>query len=207
MNKSADLYFLEGCGRCALGGTPQCKVHRYPDVLKLLRAIALESGLTEEAKWGVPCYTYQGKNIAMLSAFNDFAFLSFFKGSLLADDKKILSAAGENSQAGRFAKFTDAKEVSKQKKTLLAYLFEAIELERAGAKVVFKDVSEYEVPEELNEFFQKNTAFQKAFEALTPGRQKGYLLHFNGAKQSATKKSRIEKCIPKVMSGKGFHDY
>ena len=139
MNKSADLYFLEGCGRCSLGGTPQCKVHRYPEVLKLLRAIALESGLTEEAKWGVPCYTYQGKNIAMLSAFNDFAFLSFFKGSLLADDKKILSAAGENSQAGRFAKFTDAKEVSKHKKTLLAYLFEAIELERAGAKVVFKD--------------------------------------------------------------------
>ncbi len=207
MNKSVEHYFSNGCGRCALGGTPDCKVHQWPEELKQLRRIVLECGLTEESKWGVPCYTFQNRNIAIVSAFTGYASLSFFKGSLLKDEHALLHKQGEESQAARLFKFTNWKDILALEPQIKAYLFEAIEIERAGLKIDYKDISEYSIPDELNEIFKINPAFHKAFISLTPGRQRGYLLHFSGAKQPQTKKSRIEKCIPKIMKGKGLNEY
>lgn len=206
MNKNVDLYFVEGCGRCELGNTPQCKVNFWQDELKSLRRIALESGLTEESKWGMPCYTWSGKNIVIVSAFKEYAAMLFFKGALLKDPKGILTTPTENSQSGRQARFTKASDIKKTESVLKAYLDEAIELEKSGAKVEFKKVSEFVVPEEFQSVLDKTPAVKKAFEALTPGRQKGYLLHFAGAKQSKTREARIEKCVPRILAGKGIDD-
>lgn len=206
MNPEVTPYFSEGCGRCALGGTPECKVHRWPKELKHLRNVILECGLVEELKWGVPCYTHNKANIAILAAFKDYCALSFFKGSLLHDEQKILHSPGENSQASRLFKFTSIKEITKLERIIKAYIFEAIEIENAGLKVKFKKAEEYPIPVEFELAMKKNPALQKAFYALTPGRQKGYLLHFSQAKQAATREARIEKYTPKILMGKGMMD-
>lgn len=206
MTVQADTYFTEGCGRCALGGTPECKVHTWQKELALLRQIVQACGLDEEAKWGVPCYTYQGKNIVILGAFKDSCIISFFKGTLLQDAQNILTAPGENSQSTRWVKFTNVKDIQRLETTLKEYIYEAIEVEKAGLKVTLKKTSEYPIPDELQQKFEENDAFKTAFEALTPGRQRGYLLHFSQAKQSATRMSRIEKYMPKIFEGKGFQD-
>ncbi|WP_238857877.1 YdeI/OmpD-associated family protein [Poritiphilus flavus] len=205
MNKSVDNYLIEGCGRCELGGTPDCKVHRWTEELKLLRGIVQDCGLTEECKWGAPCYTYQGKNILMLSALREYCCISFFKGSLLADAKSLLVKPGPNSQAARLFKFVDVGKVKELETNIKAYIFEAIEIEKAGLKVAFKTNPE-PLPEELVMKFEEDPVLKTSFEALTPGRQRGYILHFSQPKQSKTKIARIEKCIPMILSGIGLHD-
>lgn len=206
MNPEIDAYLLEGCGRCALGGTPECKVHNWQEELKYLRRVVLDCGLTEERKWGVPCYTHNGSNILMMAAFKDNCTLSFFKGALLKDDHKILEKPGENTQSGRVIRFTDVERIAALEPVLKTYIFEAIEVEKAGLKVNFKKASEYEVPEEFQKRLDGDPELKAAFKALTPGRQKGYLLYFSSAKQSKTREARIEKYIPKILRGIGFHD-
>lgn len=205
MNPKIDKYLEDGCMRCKYGATPQCKVHDWQDELKKLRAIVLDCGLIEELKWGVPCYTFEGKNVLMVSALKDCSVISFFKGSLLKDIDKILVKPGENSQAARYAKFTDVKEIEKLEATLKAYIFEAIEIEKAGLEVKFKKNPE-PVPDELQEKMDNDPVFKNAFEKLTPGRQRGYILYFSQPKQSKTRESRIEKCTGKILNGEGLHD-
>ncbi|MCI5056987.1 MAG: DUF1801 domain-containing protein [Flavobacteriales bacterium] len=206
MNKSVDNYFIDGCGRCHLGGTPQCKVRKWTAELKLLRDIVQSCNLTEESKWGAPCYTYNAQNVLMISALKDYCSISFFKGSLLKDDKNLLAKPGPNSQAARLFKFTKIEEIEKVKEDIKAYIFEAVENEKLGLKVTFKKNPE-PTPEELQEVMDKDPVFKAAFEGLTPGRQRGYILHFMKPKQSKTRISRIEKCTPLILEGIGLHDH
>lgn len=205
MNPNVDEYLAIGCGRCELYNTPQCKVHHWPEELVQLRRIALECGLLEEYKWSQPCYTFQGKNVLIVTALKDYACLAFFKGVLLKDPDKLLIAPGKSSQSDRQFRFTNADDILKLESTIKAYIHEAIEVEKAGLKVNFKKNLE-PIPEELLQKFEAYPDLKTAFEALTPGRQRGYILHFSAPKQSATRTSRIEKCIDKIMTGKGFHD-
>lgn len=206
MITNVNQYFIDGCGRCKLFATPQCKVNTWKEELQLLRMILQDSELTEECKWGMPTYTYKEKNVIILSAFKEFCSLNFLKGVLLKDPKGILVKAGENSQSARLAKFTNVKDIIKHRSALKAYIKEAIELEKSGAKVEFKKSTEQDIPEEFKAKLNKNAALKKAFYALTPGRQRGYLIFFSGAKQSATREARIEKCVKKILSGKGMND-
>lgn len=204
-NGKIDQYLVEGCMRCSLGGTPQCKVHKWEKELIKLRSILLECGLTEELKWSQPCYTFQGKNILILSAFKEYCALNFFKGSLIKDKSKLLTKAGENSQAARQMRFTSISYINKIESEIKAYLYEAIEIEKLGLKVETKKNPE-PIPEELKVKFIEMPYFKKAFETLTLGRQRGYIIHFSQPKQSKTRTSRIEKYIPKILDGKGFYD-
>lgn len=206
MQTDIEAYFLDGCGRCALYATPQCRVRVWHREMALLRELLLECGFTEEVKWGVACYTYLGSNVLLLAAFKDFCSLNFFKGALMRDEYGLLTKAGEASQAGRLIKFTSPTDITTRRDILKAYLFEAMEIEASGAKVPSKDVSEYPVPEELTRKMDEFPPLRAAFEALTPSRRKGYLLHFNAAKQSKTRETRIEKHIPRILDGKGMHD-
>lgn len=182
------------------------EVTTWQDEFRALRAIALDCGLEEAFKWKNPCYTFKGKNVLMLGGFKDYCAMSFFKGSLLNDSENLLHSPGENSQAFRFFRFTNLDEISSISAHIRAYIFEAIELEKAGLKVPFKKEKEFSFPEELEAKFKEIPALKEAFTSLTPGRQRGYLLFFEGAKQSSTRTTRIEKYIPRILSGKGFHD-
>jgi uncharacterized protein YdeI (YjbR/CyaY-like superfamily) len=206
MNPKVDAYLADGCGRCSLYKTPQCKVHTWSKELKALRKIMLNSGLVEEVKWSQPCYTLDNGNVAMMSAFKDYAFISIFKGTLLKDPKKILVSPGENSQAARQLRFTNIAQIKELEPVIDSYIREAIEIEKAGLKVDFKKHSDYEIPEELEKKFQQDPELKKAFDALTPGRQRGYYLHFSTPKQSRTRESRIEKCRQRIFDGKGFNE-
>jgi len=158
--------------------------------------------LSEECKWGKPCYTLDGKNIVIIQGFKEYCALNFFQGALLKDPKKLLAQLGQ-MQAPRVMKFTSAKEIAAKASTIKAYLREAVAAAKAGMKVETKPV-ELPVPEELKQKFRRDARFKRAFESLTPGRQRGYLFHFNGAKQSATRTSRIEKAAPAIFEGRGF---
>lgn len=206
MNPKVDTYFTEGCGRCSLVNTPACKALKWHAELAILRTIVLDCGLTEELKWAIPCYMFQENNIVLLTAFNDYCALSFFKGALLSDENGILIQQTENTQATRQIRFTNVQQIVELEAIIKAYLYEAIEVEKAGLKVPFKKVSEFAIPEELQSIFAENPPFKTAFEALTPGRQKGYLLHFAAAKQSKTRTARIEKYMPQIFARKGLHD-
>ncbi len=206
MNPKVDAFLVDGCGRCPLGGTPDCKVNGWQKELKKLRAIALDCGLTEEVKWGFPCYTFQNSNVIMIGAFKDCCTLSFFKGALLKDPAGILEMPGENSQAGRVIRFRTVREMVKLESAVKACIREAIAVEKAGLKVKLKDISEREVPEELQNKMKEHPVFEQAFNALTPGRQRGYLIYFAAPKQSQTRTTRIEKCMPQILAGKGMHD-
>lgn len=205
-NPLVDTYFTDGCGRCSLGGTPDCKVHRWDKELAILREIALSSGLNEELKWSVPCYTFGKKNIAIVGAFKEYATLSFFKGSLLLDEAKLLVSPGENSQSTRSFRFTDVSRILELEPYIKAYIHEAIELEKEGKKVPLKKTEEYTYPEELERKLEQDPALKKAFLSLTPGRQRGYLLYFSAAKQSSTREARIERSISRILEGKGIND-
>jgi uncharacterized protein YdeI (YjbR/CyaY-like superfamily) len=207
MTKDVETYLLEGCGRCQLGGTPDCKVHFWTNELKELRRIALSCGLEETSKWGVMCYMINGKNVALISALKDYAALSFFKGILLSDEMNYLVKPGEHSHEDRVWKFTDTKDILELEDAIRAYLFEAIEVEKAGIPIPARVRKELDPPEELIQKFSDDPAYKAAFEALTPGRQRGYLIHFSQAKQSQTRISRIEKCKEKIFLGKGFNEY
>ncbi len=205
MNHNVDDYFTEGCGRCPLGSTPDCKVNGWSEELRLLRRIIIDCGLTEESKWGVPCYTHKGKNILTLSALKKFVAISFFKGSLLKDASGILSAPGPNSQAARYLRITNTQQVPDNEKIIKEYIFEAIEVEKAGLKVAFNKNPE-PIPEELQIRLEEDLFLKSAFEALTPGRQRGYILYFSAPKKSETRVSRIEKYSEQILNGIGLHD-
>jgi uncharacterized protein YdeI (YjbR/CyaY-like superfamily) len=179
---------------------------KFQKELELLRSIVLDCGLIEELKWGTPCYMFQKNNMILLGAFKDSCIISFLKGALLSDTENLLMKAGENTQAARIIKFTNEKDILKIKSILKTYIYEAIEIEKAGLKVEPKKHSEYNVPEELKNQFKQKPDFKKAFEALTPVRQRGYLLYFSDSKQSKTREARIEKYTQRIMSGKGIND-
>ncbi|XOV93743.1 MAG: YdeI family protein [Bacteroidota bacterium] len=205
MNELVDKYLIDGCMRCKFGGTPECKVNDWREELKALRSIVLDCGLSEELKWGVPCYAYGDSNVSIVSAFKDYASLSFFKGVLLKDPEGILVKPGENSQSVRYLKFTSTKQILELESVIRSYIYEAIEVDRLGLKVEFKKNPE-PIPEELQARLDEDPALQAAFDSLTPGRQRSYIIHVSQPKQAATRISRMEKCIPKIMEGKGFFD-
>ena len=201
-----DQYLDIGCGRCKFGGTPDCKVKSWTDELTLLRSILFQSDLTEEIKWSAPCYTYEGRNVLTLSALKESAVVSFFRGAELPDSENILEKPGENSRFARYVRFTDTKQIKSLKKVLLECIRVAIQLEKTGSKPRASEVVETQHPAELAEMFESDPKFAKAFFALTPGGQRGYLIHFSSAKQSKTRISRIRKCMPKIFEGKGWNE-
>ena len=170
-----------------------------------LRQIALDCDLTEELKWGKPCFTFLKKNVAIVIPLKESCALSFFKGALLKDPKHILQRIGQ-MQAGRWIKFTSLGEIAAVRSTLKEYLFEAIELEKSGKKVVLKKPSEYPIPEELQRRLDDDAVLRSAFATLTPGRRKSYIFHISSAKQAKTRAARAEKCVPMILSGRGFNE-
>jgi uncharacterized protein YdeI (YjbR/CyaY-like superfamily) len=171
-----------------------------------LRRIILDCQLTEELKWGSPCYTLQNGNIVLIHVFKDYCALLFFKGALLKDARGILIQQTENVQSPRQIRFTNVRQITEMEATLKAYIHEATEVERAGLKVKLKKTAEFTVPEEFQNKLDAIPALKTAFRALTPGRQRGYLLYFAGAKQSKTREARVEKCMPQILRGKGLND-
>jgi uncharacterized protein YdeI (YjbR/CyaY-like superfamily) len=182
------------------------KAKKWKEEFERLRAIVLDSGLSEELKWGKPCYTFQKSNIVLIHGFKDYCALLFFKGALLKDAKGILVQQTENVQAARQVRFTNVREIVKMEPVLKAYIKEAIEVERAGLNVTYKKTSEFKVSEEFQNKLDEIPALKAAFDALTPGRQRGYLFYFSQAKQSKTRESRVEKCMQQILSGKGLDD-
>ena len=191
MNPKVDFYFSKAS---------------WQKELEQLRKIVLDCGLTEELKWGCPCYSFGKSNIVLIHVFKEYCAVLFFKGALLNDASGILIQQTKNVQAARQVRFTNVKEIVKLKTILKAYIFEAIEVEKAGLKVTLKKTAEFSMPQEFKNKLNKNAALKTAFYALTPGRQRGYLLHFSAPKQSKTRESRIEKCMPQILNGKGLND-
>lgn len=192
MNPKVDFYFD--------------KAKKWKEEFGKLRKIVLDCGLTEELKWGQPCYMFEKKNIVLIHGFKEYCAFLFFKGALLKDTKGILIQQTENVQSARQVRFTSVQEITKLEKTLKAYIYEACEVEEAGLKVEFKKTREFEMPEEFQKKLDKLPALKKAFYALTPGRQRGYLLHFASAKQAKTRELRVEKYMAQILDGKGIDD-
>lgn len=182
------------------------KAKKWKEEFEKLRLIILNRRLTEELKWGVPCYTFEKKNIVLIHGFKDYCALLFFKGALLKDSKGILIQQTKNVQAARQLRFTNVNEIIKLEKTVKSYILEAIEVEKAGLKMNFKKTREFEIPEEFKNKSNKMPALKTAFYALTPGRQRAYLLYFSAPKQSKTRESRIEKYMKQILKGKGLND-
>lgn len=182
------------------------KAKQWREEFEKLRMILLDSGLTEEFKWGQPCYTLEKNNIVLIHGFKEYCALLFFKGALLKDSKKILIRQTENVQSARQIRFTNSQQITKMKPVIKAYVREAIEVEKSGLKVSFKKTAEYTIPEEFLSKLDENPDLKIAFDALTPGRQRAYILHFSAAKQSKTRESRIEKCTRRILDGKGLDD-
>ena len=171
-----------------------------------LRMIVLDSGLTEELKWGVPCYTLEGRNVVLIHGFKEYCALLFVKGALLHDAKGVLITQTENTQAARQIRFTNVREIVEMEPILKAYISEALEVEKAGLKVDFKETTEFKMPEEFQNKLDEMPALKTAFHALTPGRQRAYLLYFAAPKQAQTRESRVEKCTQQILDGKGLND-
>lgn len=182
------------------------KTGQWQTEFEKLRTIALKTELTEDLKWGCPCYTYEGKNIFLIHGFKEYCALLFFKGALMKDPENILIRQTENIQATRQIRFTKLQQIIDLENVLSDYIFEAVEIEESGAKVEMKKTHEFNIPEEFAQKLNENPELKKAFEALTPGRQRAYLLYFSSAKQSKTRISRIEKYIPEILNGKGLND-
>lgn len=192
MNPKVDFYFN--------------KTEKWQEEVKKLRTIVLDCGLTEELKWGTPCYMFQGKNIVLIHTFKEYCALLFFKGALLQDTNGVLIQQTERVQAARQIRFTTIQEIAELVPVLKTYIYEAIEVEKAGLKVNLKETKKFTVPEEFQKKLTELPALKAAFEALTPGRQRAYLLHFSQPKQSKTRESRIEKHMPQILQGKGLND-
>jgi uncharacterized protein YdeI (YjbR/CyaY-like superfamily) len=192
MNPKVDFYFS--------------KAKSWQEEIRKLRMIVLDCGLAEELKWGCPCYTFQKKNIVLIHGFKEYCAFLFFKGALLNDANGILIQQTKNVQAARQVRFTNVREIVKMEKILKAYIYEAIEVEKAGLKVALKKATEYSVPEEFQNELNKNPGLRTAFKVLTPGRQRAYLLYFSAPKQSKTRESRVEKSIKQILNGKGLND-
>jgi uncharacterized protein YdeI (YjbR/CyaY-like superfamily) len=192
MNPKVDFYFN--------------KTEKWQKELEQLRNIVLDCGLTEELKWGVPCYVFEKSNIVLIHVFKEYCALLFFKGALLNDANGILVQQTENVQAARQVRFTHVREIAKMESILKAYIYEAIEVEKAGLKMVLKKTREFETTTEFQKKLDEIPALKKAFEALTPGRQRAYLLYFSAPKQFKTRESRVEKCMQQILDGKGLND-
>ena len=192
MNPKVDFYFD--------------KAEKWQKEVEKLRTIILDCQLTEELKWGCPCYTYHDANIVLIHVFKEYCALLFFKGALLNDPNGILIQQTEHVQAARQIRFTNLREIVKMEPILKSYIYEAIEVERAGLKVKLKKATEFPVPEEFQKRLDKKAALKKAFYSLTPGRQRGYLLYFAAPKQSSTRESRIDKWAPEILKGKGLNE-
>ena len=194
MNPKVDFYFS--------------KAKKWQKEIKQLRMIVLDCGLIEELKWGVPCYTFQKSNIVLIHVFKEYCALLFFKGALLHDPNGILIQQTKNVQAARQIRFTNVREIVERELILKAYIYEAIEVEKAGLRVPIKKTEEFKIPEEFQKklFHQDGHALKKAFNALTPGRQRAYIFYFSQPKQSKTRESRIEKYIQQILNGKGLND-
>jgi uncharacterized protein YdeI (YjbR/CyaY-like superfamily) len=183
------------------------KEQKWRAEMQQLRRIVLASNLTEELKWGVPCYTFEKRNIVLIHGFKEYCALLFVKGALLKDSKGILIQQTENVQAARQIRFTSVKEIVKMKTIIKAYIKEAIAVENAGLKVEFKKPAEFTIPEEFQNVLDEMPELKTAFYNLTPGRQRGYILYFSAPKQSKTRESRIEKCTQQILNGKGLNDH
>jgi uncharacterized protein YdeI (YjbR/CyaY-like superfamily) len=192
MNPKVDFYFK--------------KSEKWQKETEALRALILDCGLAEELKWGCPCYLYQKKNVVLIHVFKEYCALLFFNGALLRDSKGILVQQTKNVQAARQMRFTNMKELLALRNDIKAYVFEAIEAEKMGLKVELKKTADFPMPAEFKSKLEKNKLLKTAFYKLTPGRQRAYLLFFDGAKQSKTRETRIEKCIPQIVAGKGLND-
>jgi uncharacterized protein YdeI (YjbR/CyaY-like superfamily) len=192
MNPKVDFYFR--------------KAEKWREEFEKLRMIILDCGLTEELKWGVPCYTLEKRNIVLIHGFKEYCALLFFKGALLNDANGILIQQTKNVQAARQIRFTNVREVVKMKPILKAYIYEAIEVEKAGLKVNLKKTTEFKIPEEFQNKSDEIPALKTAFDALTPGRQRAYVLYFSAPKQSKTRVARVEKCMRQILNGKGLND-
>jgi uncharacterized protein YdeI (YjbR/CyaY-like superfamily) len=182
------------------------KAEKWQEEYEKLRTIILDCPLTEELKWGVPCYTFENKNIVLMHGFKEYCAILFVKGALLKDPKGILIQQTENVQAARQIRFTNIREIVEMEATLNAYIHEAIEVEIAGLKVDYKKPSEYNIPEEFLSKLEDIPGLQDAFDGLTPGRQRAYILYFSAPKQSKTRGARVEKCMQKILNGKGLND-
>lgn len=182
------------------------KAKKWQEEYRKLRNIVLNCGLSEELKWGCPCYTFQDKNIVLIHGFKDYCAYLFFKGALLHDTKGVLIQQTENVQAARQIRFTNVREISKLESILKEYIFEAIEVEKAGLKIKKKKTSDFKIPDEFQKRLDDSASLKTAFEALTPGRQRAYIFYFSQAKQSKTRESRIEKYIPQILKGEGLND-
>jgi uncharacterized protein YdeI (YjbR/CyaY-like superfamily) len=182
------------------------KASKWQKEYEKLRTIILDCGLTEQLKWGNPCYTFEDNNIILIHGFKEYCAVLFFKGALLSDANKILIQQTENVQSARQVRFTNVKEIVEMEKILKAYIYEAIEVEKAGLKVKLKETSEFKIPEEFQNKLNKKPALKKAFEALTPGRQRAYIFHFSQPKLPKTREARVEKNIPRILDGKGLDD-
>jgi uncharacterized protein YdeI (YjbR/CyaY-like superfamily) len=180
--------------------------HKWQEEYEKLRMIILDCGLTEELKWGVPCYTFEKSNIVLIHGFKEYCAILFVKGALLKDAEGILVTQTENAQAARQIRFTSVREIVEMEPVLKAYVHEAIEVEKAGLKVDFKKTSEYTIPEEFQRKLDEIPALKAALEALTPGRQRAYILYFSQPKQSKTRLSRVERYMPRILDGKGLND-
>jgi uncharacterized protein YdeI (YjbR/CyaY-like superfamily) len=205
VNPAVDRYLLDGCMRCKYGATLQCKVNKWRMELEALRQVVLDTGLKEEIKWSFPCYTSGNRNIVMISAFKDYACLSFFNGALLKDRHNILEKQGANSQAGRIIKFYNTVQILQQAEIIESYIAEVVEIEKRDKKARINK-QPINIPVELKQYFNIDSDFKKAFYALTPGRQRGYAIYFSEPKQSATRTRRIEKNMERIMKGVGLHD-
>jgi uncharacterized protein YdeI (YjbR/CyaY-like superfamily) len=182
------------------------KAQKWQEEYEKLRTIVLDCGLTEELKWDVPCYTFQKSNIVLIHGFKEYCALLFHKGALLNDANGILIQQTENVQAARQIRFTSVQQIIEMEAILKAYIYEAIEVEKAGLKVIFKKNTEFNIPEEFQKKLDENPALKTSFDALTPGRQRAYILYFSAPKQSKTRESRVEKCMQRIFNGKGLND-
>lgn len=182
------------------------KPGKWQEAYEILRQLILDCGLTEELKWGVPCYTFQNSNVVLIHGFKEYCALLFHKGVLLKDNEQILIQQTKNVQSARQIRFTDAGQIREMAPVLKAYIYEAVEVEKAGLKVEFKKTKAFTVPEEFQQFLDADSELEAAFKALTPGRQRGYLLYFSQPKQSKTRTARVEKSIPMIFAGKGPND-
>ncbi|WDF81488.1 YdeI family protein [Mucilaginibacter sp. KACC 22773] len=192
MNPKVDFYFN--------------KAQKWQQELERLRMIVLDCGLTEELKWGVPCYTFHKSNVVLIHVFKEYCAVLFFKGALLNDANGILIQQTENVQAARQVRFTNLTEIVEVASILKTYIYEAIEVEKAGLKVEFKKTAEFTISEEFQHKLDAMPTLKMAFDALTPGRQRAYMLHFSAPKQAKTRQERVEKCIPQILNGKGLND-
>jgi uncharacterized protein YdeI (YjbR/CyaY-like superfamily) len=192
MNPKVDFYFNKG--------------NKWQEEIRKLRVIVLDCGLTEELKWGCPCYTFQKTNIVLIHVFKDYCAFLFFKGALLNDPEGILIQQTKNVQVARQIRFTNVQEIIKMKTILKAYIYEAVEVEKAGLKVNLKKTSEFTIPEEFKNKLNKTPALKTAFHALTPGRQRAYIFYFSTPKLSKTRESRVEKSMKQILNGKGLDD-